>query len=147
MKKIGRYVFQEAGIPDVEQIFPISADYDAYQRAVSAGYALLAGKWVEPKPGENDMVWIETLERMASEYELLPDADQNQEGLRQLYAHIQIRKNRQSQPQAPGATQPGPTQSNAELQGGVPPAKTPMGLPGELAANPMEAQEGAMANV
>ena len=130
-----RWVFDEFGIERPEMYFPMSGSVDAEQRAVDAGYKILRlGQWQEPKPDEDHRTWISVLTKMLEEYRYLPEADQA--NIQMLQEHMAIRKNFE-------AAMDQSRQAMAAGQGAAP----QQGLPGEIGANPLEAAEGAVANL
>ena len=114
----------------VNELFPPAGDMDAVRvaRAESADM-LLRGAFDAAEDGENHATHIEQHESFLHEYEFLPDADQNPEWARNLQGHIEqhrVMMAKASQRQAPSLQE---------------------GTTGELAANPIEAQAGAEANL
>jgi len=127
-------MFQQIGtdynMRRVNELFPPAGDMDAVRvaRAESADM-LLRGAFDAAEDGENHAVHIEQHEGFLHEYEYLPEPDKNPEWARNLEGHIEQHRAmlaQASQRQAP-ALQEGTT--------------------GELAANPIEAQAGAEANL
>lgn len=139
LRVLGREAFRVFGIDKGEEIFPLDADYDARARALSTVESILvAGQWVEPQPTENHKAHLAVLVPALRQFELLGDTpEQNLALMRQ---HIAMREAmvEQKLAQLAGlAQQIGPGET-------APPG---LGLPGEVAANPMEAQAGGLANV
>lgn len=135
-KQFWRYVLKTFGFPNVNMLVPEAGDFDAAQRAQNENYRMLyAGQWVEPHQGENHDVHLSRHEPIADEYGYLPDSDRDPEKERMIQAHIQGHRNLKAET----------TQGMTAIPGQQ--KRLPEGLPGEVLANPMEAQAGAMANV
>ena len=140
-KQFWRDTFRLFGFDKAQVYFPLHGSYDATSRAKQAGYMMLvSGQWVEPQPQENHRAWLTVLEPMAQEYALLPDDVRNPENQRMIQQHMQIRRTFEAQNNAE-------QQGQGQLGAGGAGNESPTGLPGEVAANPMEAQAGAIANV
>lgn len=133
-KRFWRDAWRIFGLEHGDEIFPVHGDYDAESRAISATSSmLLNGIWVEPKREENQNAWLSVMEPAEAQYALLPDDQQDAENLRMFRQHILIREQFQEESRQRMAQGAG---------GGV-----QEGLPGEIASNPVEAREGAIANI
>jgi hypothetical protein len=117
---------------DVNAIFPPQGDFDATRVAINESDGMLnQGIFDEPMPEENHRAHLAVHEQAQNEYKYLPDADKNPEWERMHLGHIEKHR---------GYEQAGPpidVQAEGEQQG----------LPGELAANPIEAEAGAQAQL
>ena len=132
---LGREVFRMFGIEKIDEIFPDRRDVEAEaaaQRDVQS--MLVGGVFVEPQPEENHDARIPIMENAAEQYRLLPPESMNDANLQMLLFHIAQR--RQMSAQQKQAVQ-------SALQSGQ--SGPQEGLPGEVASNPVEAQEGALA--
>ena len=138
-----RQAYKMAGVKHVEQIFPMDGDMDAEENAERALREILSGGWIEPKPTHNHRVWSRVFDDAIRQYSMTGEADDMI--LRALKIHKEqhdeyVRREESKMAQPGGAGGPG----GGEQQPQVPQQE---GLPGEIAANPMEAQAGAIANV
>ncbi len=128
---------------NVDEIFPNTYDYEAISSAKRALVSLATGKWIEPVAEENHRAWLGVLEPYLEELKYFtdedfaamnPDGPDRQEVMRALNQHIAIRRRfmneDQQRLQAPEQT---PQQPEA------------LGLPGEVAGDLIEAEEGALA--
>ena len=122
------------------EVFPPNSDYDATQRAREVVGRMLREPefWYEPSPDEDHATWLAVFEQAEREYMTVPTPDQDGTFLNKLRQQIAIRKGMASQATA-SMQQPQVQQQPQELPG----AETPA----EQNANPLEAAEGAMANV
>jgi hypothetical protein len=111
-----------------EEYFPQGLNPEARQAAKQAAWLMAnTGEFVEPQLGENHAVWVNVLETIIDEMKLLPDVEP--ERLQILQQHIVRRK----------------AMMQEEVQGAQQGQQQPRGLPGEIAGNAIEAQEGALA--
>ena len=130
-KILGREVFRDFGFEKANEIFPPHSDFDAESRAEAAiGAMLLGGEWVEPQEQENHAAYIPRMEAAATQYKLLPVDRFNEANYRMLLQHIEARREIQSRQSQ---------QIQQSIQEGAEPQ------PDEITANPMAAQEGALA--
>jgi len=139
-----RIMWSEFGFPKLNEVFPPNGDYDAIRVAINESDSMLNyGQYEEVEQQENHRAHLFVHEQAQGEYDYLPDVDQDQENVRRHRGHIQKHKAFMEQQQNMMAPQqqigPGQPQEQApEMQ---------EGLPGELNANPIEAQAGAEANL
>jgi len=130
-REFWRQTFKIFGFENVPKLVPEDGDYDARSRQLQEIHMIMnVGQWVEPSTMENHDAHIAVLDPLIREYELLPEYDVDAERLRMLRAHLQIHKNFVAESQA----------QLAQVGGG----EQARGLPGEIAGNFTEAQEGAL---
>ena len=138
-----RDAFHEFGFENANEYFPVDVAYDARQQALrGAAQMFMQGVFVEPAPQENHQAWLSVLRPLVEEYSLLPDS--NPEILNLVRQHIVRREQMQAdQKEARMADMQQQEPQQIGPDGG---GEEPRGLPGEIAGNPIEAMEGAMAN-
>ena len=132
-----RDAFKSFGFERWYDYFPSNVSYESRNAAIRALQDIMAGGDAQPDPRVNHRVWLSVFKPFTREYEVTPGNDPDVAAkLRQMVvAHEEM------QAQAGQAAQ-------AAAQQGQEPAITGQeGLPGEQLADPIEAQEGAIANV
>ena len=133
-KRFWRDAWRIFGLEHGDEIFPVQGDYDAESRAIAeTSTMLIQGEFVNADQAENHNAHIAVHEPAAAQYKFLPD--KNEDNLRLILEHIQIHKDFRAQ------------QRQQAAQAGAGTDQTQEGLPGEISANAIEAQEGALANV
>ena len=129
-----RDAFHEFGFAKAEEYFPNAPTKDSFNMAREAAFRMFTtGEFREPEEGENHAVWLSVFEPTLEELRLLPEGERDPEIIQAFQQHIVRRKAMMQQE----------TQQGQSPQGG---GEQPQGLPGEVLANPIEAQEGAIAN-
>jgi hypothetical protein len=132
-RELGMQAAKIAGFDNVESMFPGEQHTEARAAAYNLFLRIInSGVYEEPQQGEKHGAWLAVLEPLAKQYAMVPDRDDD--ALQRLSFHIERRKAMAAQ-----AAQPVPQdqpQAAPQLQ---------QGLEGEIAANPIEAQEGAVA--
>ena len=130
-RELFKDVFQIFGLDRADEYFPDDADFDARRRAKQENHKIfIIGEPDEPLPNENHGAHLSEHRPTLAEYENLPDAEIDPERIRMMKNHIQVHENFSSQ-------------SAAQQQGG----EQQQGLPGEIAGNQIEAEEGSIANL
>jgi hypothetical protein len=131
-----RDTFKAFGYERWYAYFPDNVGYESRNAAIRALQDIMAGGDAQPDPRVNHRVWLSVFKPFTREYEVTPGNDPAIAAkLRQMVvAHEEMQA--QAGQQVAGAGQQQPEAITGQD-----------GLPGELAANPIEAQEGAIANV
>jgi len=129
-----RDTFQAFGFENRNLYFPENAGYESRLAAQRALSQIIAGGDAQPDPRVNHRIWLKVFKPFMREYELTEGRDENV--LQRLRIMVAAHENMQAAADAQRQQQ---GQIAAGGEGG--------GLPGEVAARPAEAQEGAIANV
>ena len=127
-----RDTFKLFGFDKGPMYFPDDVGYESEARAREALYSIVkAGQDIEPDPRVNHRVWLRIFKNFIHEYEVTEGRDDDV--LQRLRAHVAAHENFASQQEQ---------QRNSQLAAAA--AGGGQGLPGEVGANPMEAEEGAL---
>ena len=128
-----RDTFKLFGYENPAKYFPDDVGYESEMRAKEVLRRIMLGEDVQPDPRVNHRIWLRVFKPFVREYELIGEGrdDDILSKLRQFVVAHENFAAQKAQEQA------------AAIQGAQ---GAPEGLPGEIAGNVIEAQEGAAAN-
>ena len=141
LRTLGREMFHTFGLDKAEEIFPISADYDARSRAIQENSLILQqGDYSAPEKAENHRAHNAVHEPALEAFSLLSDTPP--ENVANMRIHIQQHKDFVAQTQRDIAAMQSTGETPPGQQAAAPAAP---GLEGNVTGNRIEAEEGAIA--